>query len=72
MQLEWEHYSNGMVPQGAVEGGTTPEGETYYIGHHSHNGNMLVGKIHTGKRMLYAPYNGQSVTKEDYGVLCTK
>lgn len=70
--LDWEHCSGGRVPHNAIQGGNNPEGEPYYIGHHSHNGDMLVGKVHTRKGKLYAGYYGRSVTKDQYGVLCQK
>ena len=72
VHLEWEHYSDGNVPANAVEGGQTPEGEPYYIGRHSHQGDTLVGKIHTRKGQLYVSYAGRSVTKRQYAVLVKK
>lgn len=69
VHLEWEHCRQGSVANNAVEGGKNPEGESYFIGRHSHKGDTLCGKIHTRHQCLYVSYGGGSVKKPEYECL---
>ena len=69
VHLEWEHCKDGNWANNAVEGGKNPEGESYYIGRHSHRGDTLCGKIHTRHKCLYVSYGGKSHKKSEYECL---
>lgn len=69
--LEWVEDSYGKVPEGAVEGGLTAEGETLYLGRGLIYGQMTPGKIHPLHECLYLPYAGFEYNLKMYEVLVT-
>uniref|UniRef100_A0A1W7RA66 Methyltransferase-like protein n=1 Tax=Hadrurus spadix TaxID=141984 RepID=A0A1W7RA66_9SCOR len=68
-QLEWKYCGGGDVPSGAVQGGTTADGEPLYIGRHEHEGTMTVGKVQPSHQVLYIAYGGREHRYSEYEVL---
>nr|XP_018914912.1 PREDICTED: uncharacterized protein LOC109042558 [Bemisia tabaci] len=69
--VAWQIASRGAVPPHAIPVGQTPEGEQLYIGRTFHDGSMTPGKIHPSHGVLYIPYGGEEVSKEEYEVMVT-
>lgn len=44
-RFDWVPASDGYIPEGAVEGGRTAEGEPLYIGRAFESGSHTVGKV---------------------------
>lgn len=44
-RFDWVPASDGHIPEGAVEGGRTCDGEPLYIGRAHHHGSLTVGKV---------------------------
>ncbi|XP_011300355.1 natterin-3-like [Fopius arisanus] len=68
-EFSWEFASNGVIPDGAVVGGQTTEGEPLYVGRVLHNGAQTVGKVQASHGCIYIPYDGQELSFRDYEVL---
>jgi len=67
--FEWVLASGGSVPEGAVEGGQTQDGDKLYIGRAPHENTLTCGKVHPGHGCLYIPYGGQEHSYDSYEVL---
>ncbi|GLV43746.1 uncharacterized protein CBL_06930 [Carabus blaptoides fortunei] len=65
----WVPCSGGIVPDGAVVGGHTADGETLYIGRVYHEGSHTVGKVHPSHNTCYIPFGGQECGHDCYEVL---
>uniref|UniRef100_T1IZF9 Uncharacterized protein n=1 Tax=Strigamia maritima TaxID=126957 RepID=T1IZF9_STRMM len=70
--FEWVETSGGQIPENAVEGGVTQEGEKLYIGKAVHENAMTCGKVHPSHGVLYIPYGGLEVPHENYEILVCK
>ncbi|XP_050311628.1 uncharacterized protein LOC126747168 [Anthonomus grandis grandis] len=68
-QFDWVPSAGGHVPEHAVIGGRTSDGENLYIGRTHHNGSHTVGKVHPSHRTLYIPFNGKEVGHKEYEIL---
>lgn len=68
----WEFATNGEVPEGAVEGGRTVDGEKLYFGRAIHEGTQTPGKVQVSHGCLYIPFDGAEVALTEYEVLCVK
>ncbi|CAD6208316.1 GSCOCG00003325001-RA-CDS [Cotesia congregata] len=68
-EFAWEFASNGVIPEGAVVGGQTSEGEPLYVGRVLHNGAQTVGKIQPSHGCLYIPFDGEELSFRDYEIL---
>ncbi|XP_037579611.1 uncharacterized protein LOC119462336 [Dermacentor silvarum] len=67
--LKWLAASDGSLPSGAIQGGTTSEGEPLYIGRAHHNGMLIVGKVQLSHKCIYIPLGGQEYKHTNYEVL---
>ncbi|XP_046747824.1 natterin-3-like [Diprion similis] len=67
--FHWVADRNGQVPYGAVESGTTNNGEKLYVGRGYQQGTPTVGKIHPSHGCLYVPFGGREVALREYEVL---
>ncbi|XP_049946038.1 natterin-3-like isoform X1 [Schistocerca serialis cubense] len=65
----WVMTSGGSVPDGAVPGGTTSEGERLFIGRVMHDGAFSVGKVQPSHGVCYIPYGGEEVAYGEYEIL---
>uniref|UniRef100_T1IXB6 Uncharacterized protein n=1 Tax=Strigamia maritima TaxID=126957 RepID=T1IXB6_STRMM len=70
--LEWVGASDGAVPNGALQGGVTDDGENLFIGRTQHEGTLTVGKVHPSHGCLYIPFGGGEHNYEHYEVLVCK
>ncbi|CAO1406268.1 unnamed protein product [Diamesa serratosioi] len=68
----WEFASNGSVPEGAVQIGTSSDGETLYMGRTMYQGTQTPGKVQCSHGCLYIPFSGEEVAVTEYEVLCLK
>ncbi|XP_044745702.1 uncharacterized protein LOC123307447 isoform X1 [Coccinella septempunctata] len=48
-RFDWVSARDGEIPDGAVEGGRTCDGEPLYIGRAHHHGSLTVGKVRITK-----------------------
>lgn len=71
-ELVWEHAAGGSVPQEAVIGGNTGDGEILYVGRAYHEGSQTVGKVQRTHGCIYIPYGGAEVSLPSYEVLCER
>ncbi|KAG0443095.1 hypothetical protein HPB47_015296 [Ixodes persulcatus] len=71
-QFDWIPASDGSLPTGAVQGGSSATGESLYIGRTYHEGTLTIGKIHPSHRCLYIPYGGEEHCYQEYEVLVCK
>lgn len=67
--VKWMPSSNGQLVGNELVGGTTFEGEKLYIGRGSHEGSIIVGKVHPSHGCLYIPYDGREVCLKEYETL---
>ncbi|XP_044732399.1 BTB/POZ domain-containing protein 2-like isoform X2 [Chrysoperla carnea] len=66
----WVPASNGEVPDGAIPGGHSEDGETLFIGRVAYPENCLtIGKIQSSHGVLYVSYGGEERPFRDYEVL---
>lgn len=70
VNLTWVAGSHGRVPAGALQGGTSEDGETLFIGRVNVDGNVSVGKIHPSHGVCYVAYAGAEHSHKNYEVLC--
>lgn len=70
--LEWRPCYGTDLPPGAVQGGSTADGEPLYIGRVSHEGAMCSGKVHPSHGVLYVSYAGGEHPHNSYEVLVVK
>ncbi|XP_023024558.2 uncharacterized protein [Leptinotarsa decemlineata] len=68
-RFEWIPTSGGDIPEGAVEGGKTSDGEPLYIGRAYHEGSHTVGKVHPSHGCCYIPFNGGEHAHQQYETL---
>ncbi|XP_059486868.1 uncharacterized protein LOC132203249 isoform X2 [Neocloeon triangulifer] len=66
----WFQINQGdTIPENALPGGRTAEGETLFIGRVPHEGTVTVGKVHPSHGTCYIPYAGQELGFPDFEVL---
>ncbi|XP_043478942.1 natterin-3-like [Leptopilina heterotoma] len=68
-EFSWEFCGNGRIPEDAVVGGQTSEGEPLYIGRVIHKGSQTIGKVQGSHGVLYIPFDGEELSFNDYEVL---
>ena len=66
---KWIPSKNGEIPQRAIPGGYTGDGETVYIGRVVHDGKMICGKVHPSHRVLYVAHEGKECAHPTYEIL---
>ncbi|XP_046391922.1 uncharacterized protein LOC124160192 isoform X3 [Ischnura elegans] len=67
--LSWTSSSDGKIPNNAVHGGRTSNGEVLFIGRVNHQGNQTVGKVHPSHRVCYIAYGGREIPYQNYEIL---
>jgi hypothetical protein len=67
--VSWAAASGDAVPDNAIPGGVSLEGETLYIGRTTHEGAVTVGKVHPSHGVLYISYGGKEIGFPDYEIL---
>nr|AGS17914.1 farnesoic acid O-methyltransferase [Bombyx mori] len=65
----WQFSTNGEVPPGAVEAGSTADGEKLYFGRVNHDGCTTPGKIHPSHACCYYPFDGEERSSAEYECL---
>ncbi|KAH8020074.1 hypothetical protein MRX96_027353 [Rhipicephalus microplus] len=71
-KLDWVPAADGDVPNGAVQGGTTSDGEQLFVGRVHSGDNVFVGKVQPSHNALYVAHDGQEVKFNNYEVLVCK
>ncbi|CAL1288387.1 unnamed protein product [Larinioides sclopetarius] len=72
VSLEWRFASGSDLPPGAIQGGSTADGEPLFIGRVNHEGAMCSGKVHPSHGVLYVPYGGQECPHDSFEVLVAR
>ena len=72
VQYEWKTSSNGEIPQGAIKGGYTMNGELLYIGRALHEGVLLCGKIQPSHEAIYVSYRNKEHKYSSYEILIAR
>ncbi|CAB3222311.1 unnamed protein product [Arctia plantaginis] len=67
--FSWQFASEGEVPPGAVEAGTTADGEKLYFGRVTHDGCQTPGKIHPSAGTCIYPFEGEEKSSSEYEAL---
>ncbi|GFY78725.1 DUF3421 domain-containing protein [Trichonephila inaurata madagascariensis] len=70
--LEWRFASGSDLPPGAIQGGSTIDGEPLFIGRVNHEGAMCSGKVHPSHGVLYVPYGGAECPHDTFEVLVAR
>ncbi|KAJ3660270.1 hypothetical protein Zmor_004726 [Zophobas morio] len=68
-RFDWVTASEGRIPEGAVEGGRTCDGEALYIGRVQHEGSHTLGKVHPSYKCCFIPFDGKELSFSEYEVL---
>lgn len=66
--FKWVEASDGFVPENAVVGGHSLNGDKFYVGRATHGGSNVPGKICRRSKCIYVPYGGE-FSHKDYEVL---
>ncbi|KAF7282152.1 hypothetical protein GWI33_003118 [Rhynchophorus ferrugineus] len=69
--LQWMPSSNGDIPNKAVPGGQTSDGETLYVGRVQQSGSVTIGKVQPSHGICYIPFDGLEIGHKEYDVLIT-
>lgn len=64
----WVDAANGVVPAGAIEGGS--DDEPLFVGRARHEGALIPGKVKPSHSVCYVPWGGGEHGKPEYQVLC--
>ena len=70
--LGWVAASGGHIPHGAIQGGIQSDGHKLYIGRGKYKDNVLIGKVHSGHKVLYVSFGGGEYKIGDYEMLVCK
>ncbi|XP_050051308.2 uncharacterized protein [Dermacentor andersoni] len=71
-KLDWVPATEGDVPIGALQGGSTSDGEQLFIGRVQNGDNVLVGKVQPSHKVLYVAHEDQELKFDEYEVLVCK
>lgn len=66
----WCEAVGGMLPSGALEGGSDIDG-VLYVGRANHEGALIPGKVNPQHGVCYVAWGGEEHGKSDYEVLCS-
>lgn len=58
-----------QIPQNAVPGGETKDGEPLFIGRVNHESSLTPGKVHPSHGCLYISYAGEEISYKEFEVL---
>lgn len=64
--------SGGNIPDNAIPGGETEDGEPLFIGRVEHEGTMTIGKVQPSHSVCYIPFAGSEVAFPDYEILVSQ
>lgn len=67
--VSWVDATGDSIPENAIQGGVTEDGEALYIGRATHEGAVTVGKVHPSHASLYISYGGAEIGYPDYQIL---
>jgi len=67
--VSWTATTGGTIPEKAIPGGISEDGEILHIGRASHEGTVTVGKVHPSHGVLYISYGGAEVSYPEYEIL---
>jgi hypothetical protein len=67
--VSWVEGTGDTIPENAIRGGTSLEGEPLYIGRASHEGAQTIGKVHPSHACLYISYGGAEISYPEYQIL---
>jgi len=67
--VSWVATTGANVPEKAIPGGISEDGEVLYIGRASHEGTVTVGKVQVSHSVLYISYGGAEVSYPEYEIL---
>ncbi|XP_064214053.1 uncharacterized protein LOC659212 [Tribolium castaneum] len=68
-RFDWVKTTEDKIPEGAVEGGRTVDGEPLYIGRVEHEGSHTVGKVHPSYKCCLIPFDGKELRFTEYEIL---
>ncbi|XP_011136164.1 uncharacterized protein LOC105181234 isoform X2 [Harpegnathos saltator] len=68
----WLPCSGGNIPQNAIPGGETEDGEPLFIGRVHHEDTLTIGKVHPSHSVCYIPFAGSEVAFPDYEILVSQ
>lgn len=61
--------SGAAVPDNALPGGETEDGEPLFVGRVQHNDTVTIGKVQPSHGTCYISYGGEELAFGDYEVL---
>jgi len=67
--VTWVATTGDTIPENAIPGGLSMEGETLYIGRAPHEGSLAIGKVHPSHAVLYISYGGAEIGYPEYEIL---
>jgi co-chaperonin GroES (HSP10) len=67
--VSWVATTGANVPEKAIPGGISEDGEVLYVGRASHEGTVTVGKVQVSHGVLYISYGGAEVSYPEYEIL---
>ncbi|XP_032681078.1 C3 and PZP-like alpha-2-macroglobulin domain-containing protein 8 isoform X3 [Odontomachus brunneus] len=68
----WVASSGGDIPQNAIPGGETEDGEPLFIGRVHHEGTLTIGKVQPSHNVCYIPFAGSEVAFPEYEILVSQ
>lgn len=69
---EWVKTEGDKIPNNAfVAGYSEVRNGPLYIGRAMHDGNLLIGKVHTLYKQCYLPYKNKEIGVSSYEILVT-
>jgi len=67
--VSWVDAAGDTIPEKAIQGGVSVEGEALYIGRVTHEGALTIGKFHPSHSCLYISYGGAEISYPDFQIL---
>jgi hypothetical protein len=67
--VSWVDGTGDTIPENAIRGGTSADGEALYIGRATHEGSQTIGKVHPSHGCLYISYGGAEINYPEYQIL---
>ncbi len=67
--VSWVPSSGSEIPENAISGGASADGETLYIGRAPHLNTVTNGKVHPSHGSLYISYGGEEIGITEYEIL---
>lgn len=67
--VSWVDGSGDVIPENAIQGGLTADGEVLYVGRATHEGALTIGKFHPSHSTVYISYGGAEIGYPEFQVL---